>query len=112
MTTKTIAALTGMILGNWKPNPHFAAVPALVAMMGLKTMDDAYFGTPAPAIVADFLANAGTWVGATAKAVKAELAAMVTDAGYALLPEIKHHAYVPLKAAPDAGWFGKKKAPK
>jgi hypothetical protein len=73
---KTIAAYAAEIRKDWK-NVNFAAKPYLDAMLYLDTMADRYIAEPAPMIVGYFLANAGGWKGPVAKAVKADLKAMI-----------------------------------
>lgn len=61
---------------DWK-KPYFGAVPYLTAMMGLNSINDTYGWDSADSIVRYFLANATTWRGEVAKAIKKELKAMV-----------------------------------
>lgn len=60
---------------EWRP-PYFGAVPYLDAMASLDGMGDRYYQDDAATIVAYFLANAATWRGDAARAIKAELRAM------------------------------------
>jgi hypothetical protein len=59
------------------PNVHFAAKPYLDAMHDLRDVSDMYGYDSAPSIIRYFLANARGWRGPVAKAVKAELKAMI-----------------------------------
>jgi len=58
-------------------NVWFGAVPYLDAMATLQSIDDTYGCDDARSIVNYFLANASTWRGPMAKAIKAELKGMV-----------------------------------
>ncbi len=55
------------------PHPYFGAKPYLNAMRSMAKITNPYFQDPGPEIVAKFLANASTWRGETARAVKKEL---------------------------------------
>lgn len=57
---------------NWK-NVYFGAVPYLEAMASLGSIDEMYGCDSAKSIVSYFLANANTFRGPEAKALKAEL---------------------------------------
>lgn len=79
------------IAGDWR-TPYFGAMPYISAMRRLGAIDDAYGADSARSVVAYFLTNAGQWRGPVARAVKAELRAMLatradaralrTDDGY------------------------------
>ncbi len=64
------------IAKDWK-NPYFGAVPYLNAMHALETIETPYGADSGAAVIAYFLANAQTWKGETAKAIKKELNAML-----------------------------------
>jgi hypothetical protein len=64
------------IRSDW-PKPYFGAVPYLNAMRGLQSIDDAYGLDNARSIVRYFLANAATWKGDKARAIKTELKGML-----------------------------------
>ncbi len=64
---------------DWK-KPYFGAVPYLQAMSSLRTVHDYYGFDSAKEIVLYFLANAQTWRGERARALKAELKALVGGA--------------------------------
>ncbi len=57
--------------------PNYAAVPYLDAMLHLDTIHDSYYYDNASDIVRYFLSNATSWRGETARAIKAELKAML-----------------------------------
>ena len=61
-----------IIRSDWK-NVYFGAKPYLDAMSFLSSIDDNYGYDDAKTIVIYFLANASTWRGETAKAVKVHL---------------------------------------
>lgn len=67
-----LRSLAGLIHQDWQ-KPYFGAVPYIQAMYALQSIDDAYGLDDGHGIVCYFLANARTWRGPTAKAVKAEL---------------------------------------
>ena len=60
------------IASDWT-NPYFGAVPYLEAMRSLDQITDRYYEDDAETVVLYFLANANTWRGETARAIKAEL---------------------------------------
>ena len=74
---RTIKAID--IWYDWQ-KPSYAAVPYLQAMQSLASMQDVYGCDDARDIVLRFLANAATYRGATARALKAELRAMLAEA--------------------------------
>ena len=57
---------------DWK-NVNYAAKPYLDALGSLDQVTDNYYLDSGKSMVLYFLANAGTWRGETAKAIKAEL---------------------------------------
>ena len=61
---------------DWK-NPYFGAKPYLDAMATLDSINDNYGWDSADSIIRYFLANASTWRGETAKAIKKQLKSMV-----------------------------------
>ena len=61
---------------DWK-NVNFAAKPYLDAMSTLNSISDNYIMDSGKSIVLYFLSNASSWRGEVAKAIKAELKAMV-----------------------------------
>lgn len=67
-----LSALSFLIRRDWR-NVYFGAVPYLEAMSTLDTIHDAYGCDDGASIVNYFLANAQSWRGPTAKAIKAEL---------------------------------------
>ena len=74
--TRPISTIARDIRRDWK-NVNYAARPYLDAMFSLDTMEDKYGYDSAHSIIAYFLGNAGTWRGPVAKAIKAELKALV-----------------------------------
>lgn len=64
------------IRADWK-NVYFGADPYLCAMESLDKITDYYYFDDAVGIVSYFLANASSWRGERARAVKAELKAMI-----------------------------------
>lgn len=71
------------IRADWNPVHPYAA-PYVEAMEALATLNDSYYYDSAVSVVAYFLANASRWRGEKAKAVKAELKAMLKEHGYKL----------------------------
>lgn len=74
-----IAQIAVMIRNEWK-NVYFGAVPYLDAMRSLNSINDNYCEDSACSIINYFLANATTWRGEIARAVKAKLKQLVTSA--------------------------------
>ena len=68
----SLAQLAGEIRKDWK-NVYFGAVPYLDAMIQLESIEDDYYADSGRTVVVYFLANANTWRGSVAKAIKAEL---------------------------------------
>ena len=68
----SLSRIALMVKADWR-NPYFGAIPYIAAMTTLHDMDDVYYADDAPSIVRYFLANAGTWRGDVARAVKREL---------------------------------------
>ena len=74
--TRSINTIAREISNDWA-KPYFGAVPYLDAMHSLSTIRDKYYYDDAESVVRYFLANANTWKGETARAIKAELKAML-----------------------------------
>jgi hypothetical protein len=74
--TRSINAIARDIADDWV-KPNFAAVPYLDAMQVLEDLNDKFYCDSASMIVRYFLSNATTWKGDTARAIKAELKAML-----------------------------------
>lgn len=68
----TIDGIAAMVDRDWD-DVNYAARPYLDAMYSLGTLDDNYGLDSGRSVVSYFLANAGTWRGPVARAVKAEL---------------------------------------
>lgn len=64
------------IYGDWK-QVNYAAKPYLSAMVSLDSITDKYGEDSGRSVVAYFLSNATQWKGEKAKAIKAELNAML-----------------------------------
>ena len=82
MATKKIQnrplhAIARDIRKDWGSKVYFGAKPYLDAMACLNSINDNYGWDSADNIVRYFLANASTWRGETAKAIKKELKAMI-----------------------------------
>lgn len=73
-----LSAIASIVRRNWT-NVYFGAVPYLDAMASLTSIHDRYFEDSARSIVNYFLANAQTWRGETAKAVKAKLKELLKE---------------------------------
>jgi hypothetical protein len=71
-TYRPINVIAKDIRADWK-KVNYGAVPYLEAMETLFRMDDMYYEDSAKSIVVYFLANATTWRGEKAKAIKKEL---------------------------------------
>ena len=56
---------------------NYAAKPYLDAMSSLSSINDAFYHDSGKSVVRYFLSNASTWRGDMAKAIKAELKAML-----------------------------------
>jgi len=74
-SVRPISTIAREIAADWK-KVNFGAKPYLDAMFSLNSINDHYYFDEGKTIVLYFLANAGTWKGEKAKAIKAELKAM------------------------------------
>ena len=70
--TRPLNVIANEIKKDWK-NVYFGAIPYLIAMECLNSINDNYGMDSAKNIVLYFLSNASTWRGEKAKAIKAEL---------------------------------------
>lgn len=70
--TRPLSVIANEIKKDWK-NVYFGAIPYLIAMEYLNSINDNYGMDSAKNIVLYFLSNASTWRGEKAKAIKAEL---------------------------------------
>jgi len=68
----TLSQLARVVRRDWR-KPFYGAVPYLDAMGTLTDLSDNYYFDTGDSVVRYFLANATTWRGETARAVKAEL---------------------------------------
>lgn len=73
---RSIKEIASEIETDWG-KVNFAAQPYLDAMHSLDSVSDSYGLDSGQSVVAYFLANAGTWRGDRARALKAELKAML-----------------------------------
>ena len=73
---RTISDIASDIYESWR-GVNYAAKPYLEAMQSLNTIDDRYGLDDGRGIVARFLCNASTFRGDKAKALKAELKALL-----------------------------------
>lgn len=64
------------IVADWK-KPYFGAVPYIRAMRYLDSVKDNYGLDSGESLVTYFLANATTWRGEKARAIKSELKSML-----------------------------------
>jgi hypothetical protein len=76
MAQRPLSQIAIEIRKDWT-KVYFGAIPYLDAMSVLQSVNDSYFYDSGRSIVAYFLANASTWRGETAKAIKKELKAMI-----------------------------------
>ena len=76
---RSIDTIARDISRDWT-KPYFGAVPYLEAMHSLQTIRDKYYYDDAESVVRYFLANANSWKGETARAIKAELKAILKAA--------------------------------
>ncbi len=74
---RSLSTIASEIKMDWGKKVNFGAKPYLDAMECLDKMTDSYGADSAKSIVAYFLANASTWRGEKAKAIKAELNKMI-----------------------------------
>ena len=70
--TRPLSVIANEIKKDWK-NVYFGAIPYLMAMESLNSINDNYGMDSAKSIVLYFLSNASSWRGEKAKAIKAEL---------------------------------------
>jgi hypothetical protein len=75
--SRTISQIAREIRRDWGVKVNYAAKPYLDAMASLESINDAYYADSGRSVVSYFLGNAGTYRGETAKALKAELKAML-----------------------------------
>ena len=79
MATRFICDIASEIKTDWK-KVNYGARPYLDAMFSLKSINDHYYYDSARSIVTYFLCNASSWKGEKARAIKAELKAMLKSA--------------------------------
>ena len=73
---RALSAIARDIRADWKP-VNYAAKPYLDAMSGLDSINDKYMFDSGRSVVLYFLANASSWRGDKARAIKAELKALL-----------------------------------
>ena len=73
---RSISMIAADIRRDWK-KPNYAAIPYLEAMQDIEEIGDQFGADDARGIVLYFLSNATGWRGPVAKAIKAELRAIV-----------------------------------
>lgn len=78
-TTRSISAIASDIRRDWGSKVNYAARPYLDAMGDLEKINDRYGADDARGIVLYFLGNASTYRGEKAKALKAELKAILNQ---------------------------------
>ena len=74
------------IIADWRPVSVYAR-PYLDAMCDMDSVAEPYYADSGSSVVSYFLANASTWRGERARAIKAELKEMIRVERLALLPE-------------------------
>jgi hypothetical protein len=79
MINRTLDVIARDISRDWT-KPYFGAIPYLDAMHSLQSIRDRYYFDDAESVVRYFLANANSWKGETARAIKAELKALLKGA--------------------------------
>lgn len=72
---RALSAIARDIRADWKP-VNYAAKPYLDAMATLDNINEKYMFDSGKSIVLYFLANASSWRGDKARAIKSELKAM------------------------------------
>ena len=72
---RSLSAIARDIRADWKP-VNYAAKPYLDAMATLDNINDKYMFDSGKSIVLYFLANASSWRGDKARAIKSELKSM------------------------------------
>jgi hypothetical protein len=79
--TRTVSAIALDIANAW-PKPYFGAVPYLSAMLKIDDINGDYYEDTAASVVLYFLANAKTFRGDKARALKAELRSLLKENGH------------------------------
>lgn len=74
--SRSLSAIAADIVDDWQ-KINYAAAPYLTAMATLDSVNDRYFADSGKSIVLYFLSNATSWRGEKARAIKAELKAMI-----------------------------------
>ena len=76
-TPRSLSVIALEIREDWGFRVSIHAKPYLKAMSELHSIDDTYYADSARSVVSYFLANASSWRGEKARAIKAELNAML-----------------------------------
>jgi len=76
--TRPLHEIARDIKADWK-NVYFGAVPYLDAMQQLDSIDGMFYEDSAKSVVLYFLSNAQSWRGEKARALKAELRALLKE---------------------------------
>ena len=77
--TRPLSEIALEIQKEWR-RLNYAAVTPVAAMHHLRHINDRYGGSPARAVVRDFLGCSASWTGPTARRIKAELVGLLEDA--------------------------------
>jgi hypothetical protein len=77
--TRPLSEIALEIQDKWR-HLSYAAVTPVAAMCHLRHIDDRYGGSPARAVVLDFLGCSASWTGPAARRIKAELIGLLEDA--------------------------------
>jgi hypothetical protein len=71
--SRELRVIAAEIRTTWGRNTSRHAMPYLIAMMSLKSVDEPYYADSGRSVVQYFLANAGGWRGEDARRLKREL---------------------------------------
>lgn len=77
---RPLYAIARDIAKDWQ-KVNYAAKPYLEAMLSLNSISDRFYMDSAESVVRYFLANASSWRGEKAKAIKAELKGLINARG-------------------------------
>ena len=78
-TARPLSVIAAEIYADWSSKGkgiYFGAKPYLAAMAEMNSIDEPYYADSGKSVVLYFLANARSYTGPTAKAIKAELKKM------------------------------------
>lgn len=71
--SRPLRQIAAEIRSSWGRNTSNHAMPYLLAMMSLESVNDPYYADSGRSVVMYFLANAGGWRGEDARRLKREL---------------------------------------